>query len=93
MGWFFAGVFLLVALGNPGIAVRWYARGKHGSFLPLVGGLARVAACFTLPFPAMTGRWWIPLVADLGTAYLLSATVVFFIQRACRGAHPPDSGA
>jgi hypothetical protein len=34
MGWLFAGVFLLVALGNLGIAFRWYAAGKVGRSFP-----------------------------------------------------------
>src|SRR5690348_14384257 len=50
MGWLFAGVFLLVALGNLGIALRWYAHRKSGSLVPLIGGPSGVGACVMLPF-------------------------------------------
>jgi len=87
MGWLFAGVFLLVALGNLGIAVRWYASRKSGSLVPLVGGVSGIAACVTLPFPALRHWWWTPLIADLGSAYLVSTTVLFLFRRAFKGAH------
>lgn len=86
MGWLFAGVFLLVALGNLGIALRWYARGESGSLVPLVGGLSGVGACVALPFQTLLHWWWIPLIVDLGSAYLVSATAVFLLRRAFKAA-------
>ena len=82
MGWLFAGVFLWVALGNLGILLRWYVRGKHGSLIPLVGGLSGIEACFTLPFPTPRHWWWMPLIADLGSAHLACAMVLFLFGRA-----------
>ena len=86
MGWLFAGVFLLVALGNLGIALRWCTRGKSGSLVPLVGGLSGIGACVTLPFQNLRHWWWIPLIVDLGSAYLVSATAVFLLRRAFKAA-------
>jgi hypothetical protein len=82
MGWLFSLAFLLVAVGNAGIALRWYSRGKRGTLIPLIGGLAGIVACVTLPFPGLRQWWWIPLAADLGSAYLVIATIVFFVRRA-----------
>jgi hypothetical protein len=85
MGWLFALVFSVIAICNAGIALRWYIHGKNGSLIPLVGGLAGIAACFTLPFPALRGWWWIPLVVDLGSAYLAIATIILVVRRAGAG--------
>ena len=86
MGWLFAGAFLLVAFGNLGIALRWYAHRKSGSFVPLVGGFSGVGACVTLPSQTLRHWWWIPLIVDLGSAYLVFATVVFLLRRAFKAA-------
>src|ERR1035441_9348203 len=40
-----------------------------------------IAACFTLPFPMLRHWWWVPLIADLGTAYLITMTAFFMIRR------------
>ncbi len=88
MEWLFAGLFLLVAVGNLGIALRWYVRGKSGSLVPLLGGLSGIAACVILPFPALRNWWWTPLIADPGSVYLVSTIAVFFMRRAFNGAPP-----
>ena len=80
-GWILAIVFLLITLGNLGLALRWLFRNQHGSFVPLIGGLAGLGACLMLPFPNLRLWLWIPLIADLGTGYLLTATAVFCIYR------------
>ena len=92
MGWLFAGVFLCVALSHLGLAVRWYVYAKSASLVPLVGGLAGVAACFTLPFPALRRWWWTPLIVDLGSAYLVATTLVFYIRQAHKGRHSENPG-
>jgi len=40
-----------------------------------------MVAFFTLPVEALSHWWWIPLVADLGTGYLMTATAVFLLRR------------
>jgi len=84
MGWLFAGMFVLVALCNFSVLLGWYAHGKSGSLIPLIGGLSGIVACVTLPFPALTHWWWTPLIVDLGSAFLISGTLLFFIRRACK---------
>lgn len=81
MGWILAGLFLLVALGNVTVALRWRLYGRSGTMFPLIGGLAGLGACFSLPFPSLHQYWWIPLLADLGTGYLTIATGLFMIRR------------
>jgi len=81
MGWILAALFLFLSIGNLSIAMGWYFRHKTGTLVPCIGGLAGLAACFTLPFPTLRHWWWTPLVADLGTAYLMTITAVFLIQR------------
>ena len=57
------------------IAILWYARRKRSSMIPLIGGLLFAVAMFICPLPAMK-RWaWVPLIADLGCAPLLGASL------------------
>jgi hypothetical protein len=77
LGWLLAGVFLFAAFGNLAIAMGWYFRRKRGSLIPCLGGLAGLAACFTPPFQTLRHWWWIPLVADFGTAFLIILTASF----------------
>jgi hypothetical protein len=81
MGWILASLFLFIAIGNLSIAMGWYLRGKTGSLIPGLGGLAGLAACFLLPYPVLRRWWWIPLVADPGTAYLITVTALFMITK------------
>ncbi len=83
-GWLLGIVFLLCAVGNLALTVRWYARQKHASLVPLIGGVSGALACFTVPFTALRGVWWIPLLLDIGTVPLLALTVAFSIRAAIR---------
>ena len=85
-GWILAGISLLAILGNLGTAFHWYTRRSRGSLVPLVGGLTGITACVTLPFPALRHWWWIPLVADPGSVFLVFAMVVFLVEQVFRGA-------
>jgi hypothetical protein len=80
MGWILAALFLFAAVGNLCIAIRWHVRSKSGSFIPYLGGLAGLAACFALPFRFLRNWWWVPLFADLGTAYLTVAIGLFMVR-------------
>jgi len=92
VGWLFAGIFLCVALGNFRLALRWYLNRKSASLIPLIGGLSGIAACFTLPFTVLRHWWWTPLIVDLGSAYLATATLVFFVRRAYKETHSENPG-
>ena len=81
MGWILAAIFLVFAGGNAGIVLRGWVRKKGGSLVPLIGGLAGLGAFLTLPFSGLSHWWWIPLLADIGTGYLI-VTAVFLIHRA-----------
>jgi hypothetical protein len=90
MGWLFATVFLWVALGNVVLVLRSRALGKRSCLVPLIGGLAGMAACFLLPFPWLAHWWWVPLIADLGSGFLFGVTAVFLVWRAIKGS--PSGG-
>lgn len=81
MGWILAALFLLLSVGNLSIAIGRCFRHKTGTLVPFIGGLAGMAAFFTLPFPTLRHWWWIPPVADIGTTYLITITAIFLIQR------------
>ena len=81
MGWPLAFVFLYVTLCNFVIVFGWYLRRRRGSLVPLVGGLAGISACFTLPYHALRSWWYVPLLIDLGSLPLLVLTAVFHVRR------------
>ncbi len=55
---------------NYATAIVWYARHKHGSLVPLMGGVAVGVAMLVCPITGVKPWAWIPLVVDLGCAYL-----------------------
>lgn len=60
-----------IILCNWGIPIRYYASHKHGSLVPLFGGLLFALAMLIYPAPSVRHWAWIPFVADLGCAFLL----------------------
>jgi hypothetical protein len=77
-------VFLFVSGCNAGIVWGWFVHKRSGSLVPLIGGLGGLGAFLLLPFGVLNTWWWIPLVADLGTGYLMTATAIFLIRRAIK---------
>jgi hypothetical protein len=77
----FAVVFLLAAIGNAAIVVRWLIKRKHVSLAPIVGGVSGALAAVVAPVSGVREWFWVPLVIDLGTAYLLVSTAVFLLSR------------
>jgi hypothetical protein len=44
---------------------------KRPSFGPILGALVGPAAIFVLPFPGLYQYWWVPIVFDIGTWWLM----------------------
>ena len=61
----FLTLFTVVALGNAWTALRFYFRGRPGSQVPFVGGLAGTIGLLVLPISAVSFSW-IPLILDVG---------------------------
>jgi hypothetical protein len=83
--WVCAGLFAALALcfigGNLFIVFR-DVRGKAGgSLLPFVGGVAGAISLLLIPQSQFRPWWWVPLVADAGSAPLLLWTTVWLIWR------------
>ena len=75
LAWVASGIVALLGgwaiLGNYATVIRWYVRRKHGSLVPLFGGLLFAAAMFISPLPGVR-RWaWLPFVVDLGCSFSL----------------------
>jgi hypothetical protein len=64
-------VFLLCAVGNAVLAVRWMTKQRSGSSIPLAGGIAGMFAVLLLPWPSVKSLWWAPLVLDIGSGPLV----------------------
>jgi len=89
MGVLLAILFLLVAPTNLAVLVISYWRRSFVSFIPIIGGLAGTAACFALPYPALRAWCWVPLLADIGAAPLMLATLVaWHIRRRKKDVRP-----
>ena len=55
---------------NYATVIVWYARRKHGSLVPLMGGLAVGLSMILCPVSGVRPWAWTPLVVDLGCVYL-----------------------
>jgi hypothetical protein len=77
--------FLLLSfLGGWVILANWIipTRPKGGSLIPAIGGVF-VAISFTVaPIDGLKGFWWLPLIADLGSAPLFVMTAGFLVYQA-----------
>jgi hypothetical protein len=58
-------------IANYAVVVLWYVKRKHGSMVPLFGGLLFAAAMFICPVPEVRRFFWIPFLIDLGCIYSL----------------------
>jgi hypothetical protein len=56
-------------------------RGKHSSWIPLVGGLFGVAGVWLLPIAGSHFYWWLPLILDWGSLPGLLSTAWSFASR------------
>lgn len=90
--WIVAGasglVWLLIAVGNAGIAIAWYTRRKRASLVPLIGGVAGVAGMWAVPLDLGSYEIaWIlfPAILDIGSIPILVATAVDQTRRAIKG--------
>ena len=64
-----------VILANYALLIRWLRKHKHFSFVPLIGGICMSVSMLLWPNPSLTRYAWVPLVIDLGCAYLLAASL------------------
>jgi hypothetical protein len=69
-----------IAAGNWTILIRWFARRKHGSLIPALGGLLLAAAMLLVPTMRAKHYVWLPLIVDPGCLYLLACGVVFVLK-------------
>jgi hypothetical protein len=60
----FASLSLLIIIGNPLSGFIAHRNRKNYSFIPFIGGLAGLIACWTCPWSAARWWCWVPLVAD-----------------------------
>ena len=82
LGLAFAAGFLLFALVNVWITIRYSFSRKHISAIPFLGGISGVLACMILPDGRLWNLWWVPLVLDLGS---LPMSVVFVVAHCFEG--------
>jgi hypothetical protein len=65
-------------------------RGKHSSWVPLVGGLFGVLGVRFLPITRLRSYWWLPLILDYGSLPGLLYTAWFLAFRRHRPPSPRD---
>jgi uncharacterized membrane protein YuzA (DUF378 family) len=77
----FLALFVFVATLNWMTVWAAIFRGKHSSWVPLVGGLFGVAGVWLLPIAHSHFYWWLPLILDWGCLPGLLSTAWFFAFR------------
>jgi len=71
-----AGLFFLACvLANLSVLLRWAVRGRTGSMIPFIGGLAGCVAMVALPWPDLSAYWWIALVVDVSYVMCISGWI------------------
>ena len=70
----------IIALNWSAIVKEYVLKRPTGSWIPLVGGVAGVAAIFVLPVAEIHRYWVIPLFADWGSIPGLVHTLLFYAR-------------
>ena len=60
-----------VILLNYAVPIRWFREHKHHSLIPFFGGICLSISMLIWPKHSLGNYAWIPLVIDLGCAYLV----------------------
>lgn len=78
---------LLSLVGGLVIFSNWMIpmQPKGGSLIPVIGGLFAAIAFAVAPIDALRGLWWLPLIADLGCAPMLTLAAGAWMYRAISG--------
>lgn len=75
------GVFSISSVGisaaNGYVLVAFLKQRQGGSMIPLLGGLAGLAAAMLAPWPYVHQFWWLPLFLDAGTFCWLVMTIFY----------------
>jgi hypothetical protein len=66
-----------VIILNFAIVYAWFVRGKHSSWIPLIGGVFACVGMGLCPLPHLQRLAWIPLVVDAG--YCTSVLIIGFM--------------
>ncbi len=72
-------VFAWIAFSNLWIILRFYLYGKRGSMFPLIGGLMGVFGICFAPSDTLKHYWWVPLVLDPGSLFMILYTIMFVV--------------
>lgn len=75
---------ILLFMGGWIIVINWTApkRPKGRSLIPVIGGLFVAISFAVAPIDVLQGIWWLPLIADLGSAPLFVMTAGFLVYQA-----------
>jgi len=83
-------VFALIVAGwviccNWSCILVYLLKGKHSSWVPILGGGLGCLGCVLSPYAVLNKLWWVPLLIDWGCVPGLSVSLVFlavlFIRR------------
>lgn len=80
----FAALFIVVAVTNIALLIRYFLKSKHSSLIPFVGGLAGAVSCFTCPYRSVGVFWWLPLLLDVGALPLIVPSFIWYLFRLLR---------
>ncbi len=78
-------VSALYTMGNYVFIFSSVFRKRRHSLVPLVGGCVGVITCFISPIQHVSHFWYVPLILDPGTGYLLIGMLLEWIVKSLKG--------
>lgn len=83
-------VFVGCTTGNAATLLRFVVSKRRGSMIPFFGGIAGALGIVASPQTPLHGLWWLPLLVDPGSAFLVVTSLVSIARR--RGKDPDQKG-
>ena len=53
------------SITNASVFIKWIINGKHGSNIPLIGGVVGAISFGIAPWNVLNYNWWIPFLFDM----------------------------
>lgn len=83
--WFCFVIFAVVSVtytfGNIVYVLLSKFRHRYYSLVPLIGGVSGFISCLVSPVQCAKSLWYVPLILDPGTCYLLLGAIVEVIRK------------
>lgn len=73
-------IFLIVAIANWVLAIKWYLFKKQSTLIPLIGGISGAIGVAIFPLSYVSKWWWIPLIVDIGSGVMMAGLIYTLVK-------------